>query len=150
MRDKIGELMNVYWEVTGLKVGLSRSRARALSQLVERGITSEDMRDVLKGIMAHIRRGTDGYVEASILPHNTFERVDIFEGRALLCRQHRIRMAARKPKPQVARADAAGVTRLDEAPTVEPKLASAAAALFAMAEDITAKEAAAQKGEPSC
>ena len=90
-------LFAAYVSATGMEVHLSHSRRYVLQALVERGITPEDVRNVIAALRTKIARGDSGFSDASLLFRNAMH-VDAMEERALLLRQQR------KPKTRPAAA----------------------------------------------
>jgi hypothetical protein len=116
------ELLAAYCAASGIPVSMSRQRLAWLREIcaMPSRFTPEDVRAVLGAIRAHLRRGTQGWVEESLLFGNAMNP-ETFEDRALLCRQKAARKAP-KPAPPVARTIQTGdgtVTVLDAAPAPE-------------------------------
>jgi len=114
----IQALLDAYIAVTGLAVKLSYQRQSALTDLIDRGITAEDVTAVMQKLKRLVARGEKGFSESSLDFRNALGNVDTFEERALKLRQEAFRRQASKPKAQVAvvRGD---VTVLDDAPAAE-------------------------------
>jgi len=112
-------LLDAYVAVTGIAVSLSFKRQYDLGQLVERGMTAQDVTDVLQKLKRLVARGTHGYTDASLDFRNALGNPDTFEERALKLRQENFRRKASQPKAQIAvvRGDC---TVLDEQPANEP------------------------------
>lgn len=112
-------LYEAYAAATGIAVGWSYQRGMDVRDLVERGITPEDVRAVLGFVKAKMRRGDSGFGETSLLWSNAM-KPDAMEERAHLVRQRAARLRGAAPKPPVARTDSTGTTTLDQAPAREP------------------------------
>lgn len=113
-------LYEAYAAATGIAVGWSYQRGMDVRELVERGITPEDVKAVLGFVKAKMRRGDSGFGETSLLWSNAM-RPDAMEERAHLVRQRAARLRGAGPKPPMARTDSTGVTTLDQAPLRAPQ-----------------------------
>lgn len=135
----IHAMLAAYVAETGIPVSLSYNRRWALRKLHQLGFTPDDVRAVLRAIAGKIRRGEKGFTDASLSFKNALGDPDVFEERALVLRQKAARLKGAAPRRQVARTDAAGVTRLDDAPLSVPKPADVAQALRGLASEIGGK-----------
>lgn len=120
LSQAIAAMHAAYVAESGLPVTLNYGRTWALTQLHERGFTADDVRAVIAALKKKIARGDRGFTESSISFGNALADPDKFEERALLLRQQAARRKGAAPRVQTARTDAAGVTRLDEAPPSAP------------------------------
>jgi hypothetical protein len=101
------ELHKLFCEVTGQKLTLSYERQMMWSQYVQRGLTEEDLRLVVRWTRAQIARaeseGKGGFSRLSMQFRAMVEDLDKFEDRLNVARQSR---HARKPAGEKAAAPA--------------------------------------------
>lgn len=111
-------------EATGYAVSLSYSRAQALWAIVTRDVQPplgpNDLKAVVRAIKADMRSPRPRFNEASLEFGNLLGDPDVFEDRAMRCRQAAQRRLGAKPKPPVPVTDASGTTRLLPATSAEP------------------------------
>ena len=89
----LAALLAAYVEVTGLPVMMSYERARALTDLHDRGMTADDVRAVVGKLKRRVQSGVKGYTDSSLDFRNALGNVDTFEERALKQRQEKARKA---------------------------------------------------------
>jgi hypothetical protein len=119
----LAELLAAYVEITRLPVAMTYARAQALTLAHERGLTPDDIREVMRELKRLITKKPDTYGEACLTFRNAIEDVDRLEERALQLRQRNQRARGSAPKADVAQTrklpDGGTVTVL--APAAEPQ-----------------------------
>jgi hypothetical protein len=139
--SEVKALLAAYREATGLAVTLSYERGRVLDDLVMRGMTGDDIREVVRYIKIDLRSPRPRFNDASLQFTNLLGKPDVFEDRALACREVKRRKEAARPRPPVAQTDAIGTSRLVEASPTAPRAAGTllAGALRQIAEQVEKK-----------
>lgn len=144
-KDHLRALHAAYTEASGRKLSFSPEREKTLREFDRRGLTPEDVRGVVSGIQQAIRKGLNGFTEASLDWRNCMHNVDVFEDRAARFREAEERRkgarreaAAKRPQPVVqALPDGTAVARLAELPPkMEVPLLDVRKALRKMADDV--------------
>lgn len=137
------ELLAAYQKATGLTVTLSHAREMSLTELVQRGITTEDITALcirMKKLISQDRKGT--YTWASLEFRNLLADPDRCEERVLSLRQEKARS---RPSPAqgttVLEVDGNKIVRLADVQPEEPKRIDVVNGLRGLASELERKKA---------
>lgn len=124
------DLLQAYIQSTNLPVSLTYARQMTLTELIQRGVTPEDIRAVVEDTKKQIAQNIKGYTLASLDFRNVLGNADTFEERMLRLRQRKTRS---KPIPAQQQAtvevDGSKIVRLVDAQPPEPVRADGVEAL---------------------
>lgn len=133
-------LLEAYRTSTGLPVHLSQQRMMWLTELVQRGIEPQDIREVVKELQKLIKRDTKGFYTDVCLQFRCCMEPDKMEERALSLRQRKQRLTPKPDQvPKVVNLGPDNITLLSDHVPEEPRRTDAAQALRGMADQITKK-----------
>jgi hypothetical protein len=131
--------LEAYRAASGINLSMSPSRKWSLDQLIELGMTPEDVTAVLNKLKLLVKTGAKGYTMASLDFRNAIQEVDKFEERALRCRQDALRKRpVPKQVPEVRNDGNGACSRLVEQKQPEPKIIDLRGTLINLANNLKA------------